>query len=103
MKNSWYKKAKLADKIRDPRESIFLRCMYCKKFLTDPEGIFDDTSRKNPENWKSPEEMDAEELKSWQIATRSGFRDSIGISDGICPVCHIRLDKEIDEYRMQNP
>ena len=96
---NWYKTAKLADKIHQtPNEAMFVRCMHCKKFLTDPEGIYSEEEKRNIANWKAPEEMDAEELRDWDIAVRSKFDDPIGVSDGYCPVCYKDILNKYPQY-----
>ena len=97
---NWYKKAKLSDKDKNPDKSIFLRCMYCKNFLTSPNGIYSEEDRQDMANWKSVEEMDAEERFELNIAINSrDIKDPIGISDGMCPRCKKNvMDKEIAEF-----
>jgi len=86
---SWYRRAKLADKVKEQNSALFLRCMYCKKFLTSSNGEFTEGGREDPDNWKSTEEMDPEELRDREIGIRENinYHSPIGISDGICPAC----------------
>ena len=95
---TWYRKAKLADKNKNPNEALYLRCMYCQKFLTHPDGIYSDQDKLNMANWKSLEEMDAEELSEREVAINSkDIKDPVGISDGICPSCKEVSDRKLAE------
>jgi len=96
---NWYKTSKLADKDPSEEKATYVRCMYCKKFLTDPSGLYTRESHLVPSNWKSPEEMDPEELKQYEMSINyTDPTEPIGISDGMCPPCKEYDKKKTMEY-----
>jgi len=100
---SWYRKAKLADKSYElPSEAIFVRCMLCKRYMTDPEGVYREDEHSNFGRWKTYEELNDEEKKDFALAEGSTMDSPIGRSDGICPYCvtayRENTQKEIEEY-----
>jgi len=97
----WYRQAKLIDKDFDTEDSqTFIRCMDCKRFLTNMSGEPGEEAV-----WKDESQMDVDEKENMELALSSWMSEGknytlpIGITDTFCPDCIDRPMREYEEYK----